>query len=98
LEFTGQFWGRSAPSTKSTLSIAGERPQYLIRESEGTLLKTSETTGRKWDEQKFVLPFQSKLTNMVVQQLLENGICDLLSLDYSHRLHKLMRAAFLKHL
>lgn len=43
----------------------------------------------EWEEKGFEMPFQSKLTNIVVQDLLSKGNCDLTPFETSKELHLL---------
>ena len=110
LEFTGTLWGQSGNGSefsmtsvknsrlKGVLSLLGERAHFIIMESEEKLFKITEATKGKWEEQSFELPYQSQLTNLLVQQLLENGTCDLTPIEQSYQVHKPLLSSFLQHL
>jgi len=110
LEFTGKLWGRSSNGSefslvsyknsemKAVMSILGKRAHFIVMESERKFLKTTEATKGKWEEHSFEIPYQSQLTNLVVQQLLGNETCKLTPIEQSYQLHKPMLTAFLRHL
>jgi hypothetical protein len=61
---------------------------YQIQEGPtGTLIKRNLENQLYLEEQKFSMPFQSQLTNIVVDQLIENGDCNLTTLEESSNLH-----------
>ncbi len=99
IEFTGTITGyadensfhiTSFPQDVSPLHIIINTPKVRYSISEGA---TSNVWISKlennwaWEETTFKIPFQSQLTNMVVDDLLENGSCNLTSFKESSTLH-----------
>jgi predicted dehydrogenase len=98
-EFTGTITGESENNTFQITSLSsGNSPIsvtimtqntcYQIQEGPtGTLIKRNLENQLYLEEQKFSMPFQSQLTNIVVDQLIENGDCNLTTLEESSNLH-----------
>ena len=80
------------------LNIANEKSKCIVFESIGKALIQTQEKSWDWEEVPFPIPHQSELTNILVQQILDNGTCDLISLEESYLLHKPMLDAFNEHL
>jgi predicted dehydrogenase len=52
----------------------------------------------RWEEEIFKIPFQSQLSHLTVQQILNSGTCNLTPLSESVKLHKPMIHSFLNHI
>ena len=83
---------------KSSKILKTEKFHYKILSSEGILIFKSKESG--WLESSFSysMPFQSELTNILVMDLLNIGVCDLTPIYESYEIHKSMLEAFKKHL
>lgn len=106
IEFTGTITGHankhtfritsfSGNGSPSQMSIHTANARYSIEE--GTVSKVWSSKAENnwiWEENTFKMPFQSQLTNIVVDDILENGTCELTSYQESATLHVL----FLKNL
>ena len=71
---------------------------FEIHEPDRFLIMSERKGGWMPREQTINIPYQSELTQLVVQQLLESGNCDLTSLDDAFRLHQPLLNAFMQHL
>ncbi len=101
IEFTGTITGHtdkhsfhitSFPNDSSPLQISINTPsaRFSIQEGGTGKLWTSKLANAwKWEESSFSMPFQSQLTNIVVDELLENGNCSLTTFKESSILHLL---------
>jgi predicted dehydrogenase len=61
--------------------------KYSISEPAGKMWEARQENNWEWKEIDFRLPFQSQLTHIVVQDILEKGSCDLTSYEVSAALH-----------
>ena len=78
--------------------IASDNHRYFINQSKGTVSFSHKKNGWKKKEEVFVVPHQSELTHLVVQQIMDNGQSYLTSLKESFLLHKPMFDAYNTHL
>lgn len=101
IEFTGTITGftdkysfhiTSFPNDVSPLHININTPnvRYSIQEgATGKVWISKLENAWKWEEASFSMPFQSQLTNLVVDELLEKGNCSLTTFKESSTLHLL---------
>ena len=111
VEFTGSLKGKIGEHSFVLTSIEDSEPpfditfttdtaQYEIheRDSVGVVNTFIRDINGKWeiiDIESFTIPFQSKLTNIVAQEILCSGTCPLTSYTEAMRLHLPMINAFL---
>ena len=110
LEFSGMLSGHSRLGNEFSLiskrdsnapvvvNILGENAHFIIFEDREKSLQAHKLANWRWEEVSFKKPYQSHLTHLVVEQILEHGQCDLTSLEVSYRLHKPLLKTFLQHL
>ncbi len=110
IEFTGILNGRfsSGPSFSiasyaqgtlpDVIEVCGDGCRLLIRESEKRLWVSSDSDQWHWLEESFDVPYQSRLTNIVVERILETGKCDLPTYHESAHLHKPLQSGLLAHM
>ncbi len=101
IEFTGTITGHTAkhsfhitsfPDDSSPLHITISTPnaRYCIQEGATAKVWISRLDNKwAWEEQVFNIPFQSQMTNLVIDKLIENGSCDLPTYKESAALHLL---------
>lgn len=101
IEFTGTITGHSDqhsfhitsfPNNSSPLQIHINTPTVRYSIEEGTTAKVWISKLDKkwaWEEETFNMPFQSQLTNIAVEELIERGTCNLTSYKESATLHLL---------
>lgn len=99
LEFTGTLYGTSSRGSNIAITsyLKGEAPliisinseviSCLIREGEGKAWISEKTNNWTWEEISFTIPYQSQLTNLVVQDILNAGECDLTKYEESWNIH-----------
>lgn len=87
--------GTIAPSV---IHIHGKNSSFIIFENQGKALMAQCDTDYAWKEVPFPKPYQSQLTNLVVQQVLDTGECALTPLEESFCIHKPMLETFNAHL
>lgn len=99
IEFTGTITGHADkhsfhitafPNDSSPLHITISTPnaRYSIQEGAGAKAWISRLDNKwAWEEHSFNMPFQSQLTNLVVDKLIEKGSCDLPTYKESATLH-----------
>lgn len=99
IEFTGTITGHadkhsfhitSFPQAFSPILIAINTPlaRYQIQEGPTGKVRISKLENDwRWEEQSFTMPFQSQLTNIVVDDLIETGNCSLTNFKESSTLH-----------
>lgn len=105
-EFTGLFKGQfengstfSLESVKDShdpieIVIETDTLKIVINESEGKAVLKQKKYDWKEEHIQFRIPFQSELTHLVAQDILEKGSCGLTSFDESCALHLPMIKAF----
>jgi hypothetical protein len=86
--------------TKSIRYIVFEtdKSQGGGRNAESKVIFCNGKTDWQWNEKSFRMPYQSELTHLAVQQIMDSGNCDLTPLDESFVLHIPMLKAFNEHL
>ena len=101
IEFTGTIAGNSNENSFAinsnpldpsplVISISSNDVNYVIFEgSTSKVLKAKKINNWKWEEEFFDIPFQSQMTNVVVDSILQNGTCMLTSFEESSKLHLL---------
>ncbi len=107
LEVTGVLTGRFEDGCAVRLesSRQGYRPCIVTIKANGADYKFDEASGRMWTgstggqsrEQAIDVPYQSRLTQLVVQDLLDTGRCGLTPFAESARLHVVLVSALLGH-
>lgn len=85
-------------SIPPVIQVIGKNTNFIIFESKGKALKAQKTTNWTWDEVPFTMPYQSELTHIAVQQILNTGSCSLTPIEESFQLHKPMLKIFMQHL
>jgi hypothetical protein len=110
IEFTGAIGGRFACG--SEIELVGDRrggnpPEILIqsekhniwlRESGGVMQIADADSRWTYREEKITIQFQSGLSNLVAEELIHGGRCELTPFDTSAKYHKVMLTLCLKHL
>ncbi|MES2590599.1 MAG: Gfo/Idh/MocA family oxidoreductase [Bacteroidota bacterium] len=101
IEFTGTITGHtdqhsfhitSFPNSPAPLHIHINTPtvRYSIEEGATAKVWVSKLENKwSWEEQTFNMPFQSQLTNIAVDELIEKGTCSLTAYKESATLHLL---------
>jgi len=82
----------------SIIHIHGKNSSFIIFENQGKALIAQSDNDWAWQEVTFSKPYQSQLTHLVVQQILDTGDCVLTPLEESFRIHKPMLETFITHL
>jgi len=77
-----------------TLHIVGENSEFLIYELGGVVMHSQKENAWEVKKESFKIPYQSELTHLAVQQLLDEEVCELTQLEESFMLHKPMIDAF----
>lgn len=109
IEFTGALYGQSKHGSvfsatsydnivsPITINIATTDLRVTVREegSKITLLQSSLINNWKWEEKIYNTQFQSHLSHLFVQDLVNTGNCDLVSYEVSANLHKSILKNFL---
>lgn len=109
IEFTGELDVNSCKGRLSMISYVGERPMSIVIDSDNFHIDIDEKNQlarilRKdggewtWEMCDVKLPFQSSVTQKLVQDLIEKGECGLTTYDESTRLHRVLLEVFLEHL
>ena len=82
----------------SIWKISSDNHCYTIKQSEGKVVSAHKEKGWVTKEEPFSIPYQSELTHIAIQQILDSGKCDLTTLNESFLLHKPMLESFIQHL
>ena len=110
LEFTGTLHGISENGSKFSLishkefntpfviNVSNNTSRYTILESDGKTIQAHKSKGWKDEEVQFKVPYQSQLTHLAVNKILETEQCDLTPLELSFKLHKPLLKSFTQHL
>lgn len=108
LEFNGTLTAHFANGSNTSLTcypdgtapviveIHSDRARYIGRETEEKAWLATATNNWQWEELEAPIPFQSQLTNILVEQLISTGKCDLVSYDESKKIHLNMLESLLK--
>lgn len=80
------------------LTVTTPSFRAVIRETEGKAWLSDPRTEWKWREETFDHPFQSRLTHLAVQSLLDSGDCSLTPYTASAALHRIYLETLLEHL
>ena len=80
------------------IQILNKESNFIIMENQGRALKSLKTNNWLWQEIPVSFLFQSQLTHLVVQQILDTQNCALASIEEAYRLHKGMLEEFTQHL
>ena len=83
----GIFTSHAEGTAPITFEIANHRARVIVREAERKAWISREEEGWHWREVETVIPYQSELTNLLVEQLLNKGSCHLPTFTDSARLH-----------
>jgi len=88
------------PENKAPLliQIMTSQERYILSESDQKSLSSTKSDQWKWEVEEFDILYQSKLTNLVVEEIFEKGDCSLTSLEESYALHQPLLNVFLKHI
>ena len=78
--------------------IITDKFHYKILHSEGRVIFKSKESGWLESSSSYSMPLQSELTNILVMDLLNSGVCNLTPINESCEIHKSMLEAFKKHL
>jgi hypothetical protein len=76
------------------LAICSNDYRYIIFEHDGRAIIQSKSNNWDWNEIPFTIVPQSKLTNIIVEDIINNNKCKLSSIDESFLLHKQMLLSF----
>lgn len=80
------------------IDIVGRRARAIVIESASLMLLWTEKNGWRMERHEILIPFQSELTNKVIEGILTRDTCDLTEYGESARLHKAYLEAFLEHM
>ncbi len=87
--------GSQAPNV---INICGRNIEIIIDEGNGIAKISKESKNWKWEEITFCIPFQSDLTQIVANDIIENGKCNLTTFEESVKLHLPLINSINKHL
>lgn len=85
-------------SSPIAIDIHSENLRVISIDSQKTAFVSFRGNNWKWTQIKTQVPYQSEMTNLVVQKLLETGKCDLTTLEISSKIHLKLLEALMKHL
>lgn len=109
IEFTGCLQGFSANgssfhltsfaggSSPTLVSIATETFTCVIREGEGKAWLSEQKNNWHWEEQACSIPFQSQITHLLVEEILQTGSSQLTTYGESKPLHLSVLKALMAH-
>ncbi|MDA8226237.1 MAG: Gfo/Idh/MocA family oxidoreductase [Desulfitobacterium hafniense] len=110
IEFTGTLQGITDKRSRISISsynggdapliiqIKSEKVRCLIMEDQGRALVSEKENNWIWQEVNFTVPYQSQLTHIVVQEILDTEKCDLPDFNEAAKLHVPMLETLIKHL
>ena len=108
LEFNGTLVARFADGSRCEINcyptgtapviveIFNEKNRYIVRESEGKLWHSGESSNWAWLEQAAPIPYQSQITTEVIESLLSTGDCGLTPYANSAKIHLQLLDTLLK--
>jgi len=86
------------PHKSNNEILASENYHFHIFHSEQKIIFKSKEFGWEKNNSSYSMPYQSELTNILVMDILNFGVCDLTPIKESFEIHKSMLEAFKKHL
>lgn len=110
LEFTGRLSGEFSNHVRFSIgcykglgmnlvvNLLLEETEFIIKESEGRAFVGKGRGGWKWEEKHFTVPYQSQLTHLAVEQILDAGTCSLTPYEESQKLHLPLLRTFMDHM
>jgi hypothetical protein len=100
IEFTGQFTGSTKSKNHSftiasykeegipfVMSVTSGEKSFIVSEVTKKQITFSNKSGFQAEEKTITIPFQSQLTNIIVEELLNSGNCELTSYKESSDIH-----------
>jgi len=109
-EFTGSILGQGDKNQLFSISshskgnnpiiidINSSESSIIVNERTGIALFANQATEWKWKEESFTIPYQSQLTHLIVQQILDKNRCDLTSYEDAWNIHIPFIKLLLNHL
>jgi len=109
IEFTGRLSGEFSNHMRFSIAsyngsgidlvihLRSEETEFIIKESEGKILIGKGNEGWKWKEEQFTILFQSQLTHLAVENIIDTGSCELTPYEESQKLHLPLLRAFIQH-
>ena len=111
VEFGGYLTGRSSRADSISLAdykadkgvsislhIVCDNAEFLIHEMDGVVTHAEKKNAWEVRKETVKIPFQSELTHLAVQKLLDQGTSELTPAEESFKLHKPMLETFNRHL
>ncbi len=86
-----------AGETPLTIEIITQDATYILRDDEGKGIRLSNTESTKLKEFSYIFPFQSQLTHLAIQTILDKKECKLTSFDDSVKLHLPLLDCFVRY-
>jgi|TARA_Y100000310_G_C20634334_1_gene790380 predicted dehydrogenase len=80
------------------LELCYENLRIIISESENKATLQTKKNNWLWKDIVFEITNQSSITNKLLYQIIKMGSCDLISLEKSYQLHKVMIKSFNQHI
>lgn len=74
-------------NTPIIVEVHTDNARHIGRESEGKAWLSRADNNWRWEELEAVIPFQSQLTTVLAEKILNIGKCDLVSYDESKKIH-----------
>ncbi|MEI6079331.1 MAG: Gfo/Idh/MocA family oxidoreductase [bacterium] len=78
-------------------NIMGMDAQFSINETKGTIRSAFLSNNWVWEEKPLKIAYQSELTNVVVEDIIKRGDCNLPTYEQSSRIHLNLITALIKH-
>lgn len=78
-------------------NITGRDAQFVIDQTGSTIRSAFSSDGWKWKENPFKIAYQSELTNIIVEDILQKEICGLPTYEQSSNIHLRLLPVLLKH-
>ena len=109
IDFSGHIYGRSdimsfdihsysVEGTSNMLIIESPNQRYIVEENFPVQLSISKKENNwQWEKKEINIPYQSGLTNIVCEELLAKGNCDLSTYSDSTQLHLMLLEKFIAH-
>ncbi|MFA6013574.1 MAG: Gfo/Idh/MocA family oxidoreductase [Gallionellaceae bacterium] len=82
-----------------TITICSDNLNVIVDEANGWIRFASKENGWKWEEKKErIISYQSELTNLVAEDVLNSGKCDLPTYDEAVKLHLPFIRCLMRHI
>jgi len=86
------------PSLQIIFTFHGDGVVYIIEDVHGNAFLKSAETGGEWKQEKFRIAFQSEMSGLLAESILESGTCTLTTYEEALKIHKAFLQPFINYM